>query len=44
VIDLPVTISLLPLGIEISVGASDDCKNCVVSRKTVGLLRRLADL
>jgi hypothetical protein len=43
-IDLPIIVSLLPLGIEISVGASSDCEDCVVSRKTVSLLWRLVDL
>jgi hypothetical protein len=43
-INLPIIISSLPLVIEIGVGASDDCKNCVVGGKIVGLLRILTDL
>jgi thiazole synthase ThiGH ThiG subunit len=43
-IDLSVVISSLPLVIEISVGASSDCKNCVMSGKAIVLLRRLIDL
>jgi hypothetical protein len=43
-IALPVIVSLLPLSIEISVGASGDCEDCVVGWETVGLLQRLMDL
>jgi hypothetical protein len=43
-IDLSVVISSLPLVIKISVGASSDCKNCVMSGKAIVLLRRLIDL
>jgi hypothetical protein len=43
-IDLSVVISSLPLVIKISVGASDDCKNCVMSGKAIVLLQRLTDL
>jgi hypothetical protein len=44
VIDFSVIVSLLPLGIKISVGASGDCKACVVGGETISLLRRLMDL
>jgi hypothetical protein len=44
VIDLSVIISLLPLVIEVSVGASGDCKNCVMGGIAIDLLQGLADL
>jgi hypothetical protein len=43
-IDLPVIVSLLPLGVVIGVGASEDCEYCAVGGKTFGLLWRLTDL
>jgi hypothetical protein len=43
-IDLSVIVSALPLGVEIGVGASGDCKDCVVGGETIGLLRSLTYL
>jgi hypothetical protein len=43
-IDLSIIVSLLPFGVEISVGTSNDCKDCTVSGKGVSLLRRLTNL
>jgi hypothetical protein len=43
-IDLSVIISLLPLVIEVSVGASGDCKNRVMGGIAIDLLWGLADL
>jgi hypothetical protein len=40
VIDLPVIVSLFPLGVEIGVGGSSDYEDCAMSGKVVGLLRR----
>jgi hypothetical protein len=44
VIDLPVIVSPLPLGVEIGVGASGDCEDCAMGGKTFGLLWRFTDL
>jgi hypothetical protein len=44
VIDLPVIVSLLPLGVKINVGASSDCEDCAMGGKTFGLLQRFTDL
>jgi hypothetical protein len=43
-IDLPIIISTLSLGVEIGVGTSDDCKDCVMGGEGVELLRRFFDL
>jgi hypothetical protein len=42
-IDLSIVISSLPFVIEISVGASGDCKDCAMSEKSIDLLQRLTD-
>jgi hypothetical protein len=44
VIDLSIIVSLLPLGVEIGVGASGDCKDCAMGGERVSLLQRLTDL
>jgi hypothetical protein len=44
VIDLPIVVSSLPLGVEISVGDSCDCEDCAVGGKYFGLLWRFMDL
>jgi hypothetical protein len=44
VIDLSVVILVMSLGIEIGIGTSGDCEDCVVGGKCVGLLWRLLDL
>jgi hypothetical protein len=43
-IDLPVIVSVLSLGIKIDVGTPVNCEDCVVGGESVGLLRRLLDL
>jgi hypothetical protein len=44
VIDLPVIVSALSLGIKIGVRTSGDCEDCVVGGEGVGLLQRFLDL
>jgi hypothetical protein len=44
VIDLPIVVSSLPLGVEIGVGDSCDCEDCAVDGKYFGLLWRFMDL
>jgi hypothetical protein len=44
VIDLSIIVSLLPLGVKISVGASSDCDNCDMGGKNLDLVWRFADL
>jgi hypothetical protein len=39
VIDLSIIVSMLPLVIKISIGASGDCENYVMDWKIVGLLQ-----
>jgi hypothetical protein len=42
-IDLSVIISLLPLGVNISVGTFSDCEDCVVGRESIKLLWMFLD-
>jgi hypothetical protein len=44
VIDLPVIVVVLSLGVKIGVGTSGDCKDCAVGGEGVRLLQRLLDL
>jgi hypothetical protein len=44
VIDLPVIVVALSLGVKVSVRISDNCEDCAVGRKGVGLLHRFLDL
>jgi hypothetical protein len=44
VIDLPVIVVALSLGVKVSVGTSDNCEDCVVGRKGVSLLHSFLDL
>jgi hypothetical protein len=43
VIDLPVIVSALSLGIKIGVGASSDYEYCVMGGEGIGLLQRFLD-
>jgi hypothetical protein len=43
-IDMPIIVSMLSLGVEIGVGTSGDYKDCVVGGEGVRLLRRFLDL
>jgi hypothetical protein len=43
-IDLSIIVYLLSLGVEIGVGPSSDCEDCVMGGESVGLLRRFLDL
>jgi hypothetical protein len=43
-IDLPVVVLALSLGIEISIRTSGDCEDCVMGGEGVDLLQRLLDL
>jgi hypothetical protein len=40
VIDLPVKITMLSLGVEVGVGTSGNCDDCAMGREGAGLLRR----
>jgi hypothetical protein len=44
VIDLPVIIVMLSLGVKIGVGTSSNCEDCAMGGKIVSLLRRLLNL
>jgi hypothetical protein len=44
VIDLPVIIVALSLGVKISVGTFDNCEDCAMGGEIVSLLRRFLDL
>jgi hypothetical protein len=43
-IDLLVVITMLSLGIEVSIGTFDNCEDCDVGGESVGLLWRFLDL
>jgi hypothetical protein len=43
-VNLSIVISVLSLGVEISVGASGNCEDCAMGGEGFGLLRRLLDL
>jgi hypothetical protein len=44
VIDLPVIITMLSLGVEVGIGASGNCDDCAMGGEGVSLLRRFLDL
>jgi hypothetical protein len=44
VVNLPVIVLMLPLGIKISVGASGDCQDCAMCGESINLLWRFLDL
>jgi hypothetical protein len=44
VIDLPVVITMLSLGIEVSISTSSDCEECVMGRESFILLLVFLDL
>jgi hypothetical protein len=44
VIDLPVKITMLSLGVEVGVGTSGNCDDCAMGGEGAGLLRRFLDL
>jgi hypothetical protein len=44
VINLPVIIRTLSLGVKIDIGTSDNCEDCAVCGESVDLLRRFLDL
>jgi hypothetical protein len=44
VIELPIIVLTLSLGIKIAIGTSDDCQDCGVGGEGVGLLRGFLDL
>jgi hypothetical protein len=44
VINLAIIISVLALGLKISIGSFGDCQDCAVGVESVGLLRRFLDL
>jgi hypothetical protein len=43
-IDLSVVVSLLPLVLEVGIGASNDSEDCAMGGKVVALLWRFTDL
>jgi hypothetical protein len=43
VIDLPVVITALSLGIEVGIGTFGNCEDCAVGGESVGLLWRFLD-
>jgi hypothetical protein len=44
VINLPVRITTLSIGVKIGIGTSNNCKDCAVCGQNVGLLWRFLDL
>jgi hypothetical protein len=44
VIDVPVMITMLSLGVKIGIGTSDNCDDCAVCGESVSLLWRFLDL
>jgi hypothetical protein len=43
-INLPIIIMMLSLGVDIGIGTSNNCKDCAVCGESVCLLRRFLDL
>jgi hypothetical protein len=44
VIDMPITIVMLSLGVEINVGTSGNCDDCAMDGKIASLFQRFLDL